>query len=96
VAFLIATVSALRMIIRRSGSHYAFLLPAFLLPVLTGLVSGGLDSRLLWFWCGTIFAVSRMIQSQLQQPPAHDDFRMHKVYSPTRALIFPGDFQRGL
>ncbi len=87
VAFLMAVGSALRKIIRRSGSPYTFLMPAFLLPVLTGLVTGGLDSRLLWFWCGTIFAVSRMIQDQLKQPPAYDSVQMHQVYAPTRAFI---------
>jgi O-antigen ligase len=76
LAFLIATGAALRKIIRCSGSHYVFLMPTFLLPVFTGLVTGGLDNRLLWFWCGTIFAVSRMIQQQLQQPRAYGGIQM--------------------
>jgi O-antigen ligase len=77
LAFLIATGAALRKTIQRSGSQYAFLAPAFLLPILTGLVTGGLDNRLLWFWCGTIFAICRMVQYQLQQPRAHGGIQIH-------------------
>ena len=69
LAFLFTTGSALRKIIRWSGPHFAFLVPAFLLSIFTGLVTGSLEGRLLWFWCGTIFAISRMIQHQLQQQP---------------------------
>jgi O-antigen ligase len=68
LALLLATGSALRQIIRSTGADYALLLPGFLLTVLVGSVTGGLDNRLLWFWCGTIFAVSRMTQLELQHP----------------------------
>jgi O-antigen ligase len=88
LAFLIATGSALRKVISRSGAHYGFLLPALLLPVFTGQVSGGLDSRSLWFWCGTIFAVSRMIHNQRLQPPACDGASIHQVHAPARAFTF--------
>ena len=64
LALLFATGAALRENIRRAGSHFLFLVPAFLLPVISGLITGGLDNRLLWFWCGTIFAVSRMIHHE--------------------------------
>jgi O-antigen ligase len=76
LALLFTTGSALRKIIRLSGSHFAFLMPAFLLPVLTGLVTGGLDNRLLWFWCGTIFAVSRMVH-QIEATRAYAGLRMY-------------------
>ena len=76
LAFLIAAGAALRKILHRSGSPYAFLVPTFLLPIITGMVTGGLDNRWLWFWCGTIFAVSRMIQEQLQQLPVYGGLRM--------------------
>ena len=62
LGLLFGAATALRENIRFAGSQFAFLLPGFLLPVLSGLVTGGLDNRLLWFWCGTIFAVSRMIR----------------------------------
>ena len=76
LALLFATACALRETIRFAGSHFAFLLPAFLLPVISGLMTGGLDNRLLWFWCGTIFAVSRMIRRELARH-AHAAPRMH-------------------
>jgi O-antigen ligase len=80
LAFLIATVSTLRKIMRgRLGPQYAFLLPAILLPVLAGSVSGGLDNRLLWFWCGTIFAVSRMIQ---ELRPLRQGYAERPMYQP--------------
>jgi hypothetical protein len=59
--------SALRRSVLRGGPYFAFLLPVFLLAVLVNLVTGDLESRGLWFWCGTILAVSRMVQRQLRQ-----------------------------
>ena len=88
LAFLIATASALCKIIRGwLGPYYAFLLPAILLPVLTGSVSGGLDNRLLWFWCGTIFAVSRMIQDLRPQPQRYALGPMHQPPLPAGAFV---------
>ena len=72
LAFLFTAGSALRRIIRWSGPHFAFLVPVFLLSLFTGLVTGSLEGRLLWFWCGTIFAISRMIQHQLRQQQRAD------------------------
>src|SRR5215471_2775699 len=88
LAFLIATASALFRIIRGwLGAHYAFLLPAVLLPVLAGSVSGGLDNRLLWFWCGTIFAVSRMIQGLRPQPQRYAQGPMYQPPLPAGAFV---------
>lgn len=68
LAFLFTVWAKLRKIVRWSGPRFAFLVPVFLLSIFTGLVTGSLEGRLLWFWCGTIFAISRMIQDPLQQP----------------------------
>ncbi|HLW51627.1 MAG TPA: O-antigen ligase family protein [Candidatus Angelobacter sp.] len=70
LGLLFTTWSTLRRTVRRSGPHFVFLVPAFLLSLFTGLVTGSLEGRLLWFWCGTIFAISRMVQLQLQQDRA--------------------------
>jgi O-antigen ligase len=75
LAFLFTTWSSLRKIIRRSGAHFSFLVPAFLFSLFTGLVTGSLEGRLLWFWCGTIFALSRMVQQQFQQLRASAQIR---------------------
>jgi O-antigen ligase len=90
LAFLIAVASALGKVVRGwSGPHYAFLLPAALLPVLTGSVSGGLDNRLLWFWCGTIFAVSRMIHEQHPQFHGYAGGRAYRTSASGRAFVTP-------
>lgn len=66
LALLFTSWSSLRRVLRWSGSHFAFLVPVFLSSLFTGLVTGSMEGRLLWFWCGTIFALSRMMQHHLQ------------------------------
>jgi len=68
LAILLNTWAALRKIVRRAGSGFVFLLPVFLMSVQLNLITGDLETRLLWFWCGTILAVSRMIQLQALPP----------------------------
>jgi O-antigen ligase len=67
LSLLLTTGMALRKAVRRGGAFFVFLLPVFLLTILYNLVTGELESRGLWFWCGTVLAVSRMIQDQIQR-----------------------------
>jgi len=76
LGFLITTSSALRKVMRHGGPYFAFLLPVFLLSVLLNLVTGDLESRMIWFWSGTILAVARMLQYQT--------FNSQELLSPQR------------
>lgn len=64
LGFLLTAWSALRKTVLRAGSYFVFLLPVFLFAIISNLVTGDLESRLLWFWCGTIFALTRLIRQQ--------------------------------
>jgi len=67
LAFLWTAGSTLRRTVLRAGPYFTFLLPVFLLSILVNLVTGDLGSRLLWFWCGTIFAAARLIRQLARQ-----------------------------
>jgi O-antigen ligase len=48
-----------------SGSDFAFPLPLFAFSFLACMFSSDLNARTLWFWAGTIFAISRMCAPRL-------------------------------
>lgn len=66
LAFLAAVWMASRRIWKQRPEH-AFAIPLFLYSFLVCMFSGDINVRALWFWSGTIFAISRMCFSRAQE-----------------------------
>jgi hypothetical protein len=66
LAFLAAVWMASRRIWRQRPG-YAFAIPLFVYSFLVCMFSGDINVRALWFWSGTIFAISRMCFSREEE-----------------------------
>lgn len=67
-AFLGAVWMASRRIWKQRPEH-AFAIPLFVYSFLVCMFSGDLNVRALWFWSGTIFAISRMCFTRTREHP---------------------------
>lgn len=54
--------------LRTAGAgRYAFLFPMILFHFSAGMFSQNINSRELWFWCGLVFAASRLVDYSLEK-----------------------------
>jgi O-antigen ligase len=54
--------------IRRARSEFIFVLPVFLFTILTNMITGGIDDRIMFFWIAAVFVVDRMV---IEKPREH-------------------------
>ena len=79
---LLATLRACNKVLR-AANGFVFIVPLMALSLMANAVSGQIDSREMWLWCGTLFALARMANSY-SLPPWQGEF----VAIPYRAAEF--------
>ena len=57
---LLAMFRACSKILRGPGRPFVFIVPVVALGLLGNAVTGQVEARDMWFWCGTLFALARM------------------------------------
>ena len=61
---LLAMKRACAKVLRAPGSGFAFIVPVVALSLLGNAVTGQVEDRDMWFWCGTLFALARMAERE--------------------------------
>lgn len=76
---LLAMLGACRRILQ-AGRPYVFIVPIISLILLGNIVSGQVETRDLWFWCGTLFALARISCSSSKAIPENGNLTLrHRV-----------------
>jgi O-antigen ligase len=57
---LLAMLGASAKVLRGRGNRFVFILPVVALSLIGNAVTGQVETREMWFWCGTLFALARM------------------------------------
>jgi len=57
---LLAMLRACAKVLRRQESRFVFIVPVVVLSLMCNAVTGQVEARDMWFWCGTLFALARM------------------------------------
>ena len=57
---LLAMLGACAKVLREGENRFVFILPVVALSLIGNAVTGQVEARDLWFWCGTLFALARM------------------------------------
>jgi O-antigen ligase len=64
-------IAGFRKLLKSNDRRFDFLVPLVIYIFLTSMVSGDMDNRLFWFWCGALFAACRIVavnKLELVQP----------------------------
>jgi O-antigen ligase len=67
---LLAMLSACSKILRGKGRQFVFIVPVIALSLLGNAVTGQVEARDMWFWCGTLFALGRMASGSHHLQPS--------------------------
>ena len=73
-ALLSLIILAFRRLVRLpkvADGRFAFMYPLFLYCLLAGMFSEDINNRVLWTWCGMVFAVSHLATTEAKAPAAH-------------------------
>jgi O-antigen ligase len=57
---LLAMLRACADVLREGGNRFVFIVPVVALTLISNAVTGQVETRDMWFWCGTLFALARM------------------------------------
>jgi O-antigen ligase len=57
---LLAMLGACANVLREDGNRFVFIVPVVALTLIGNAVTGQVETRDMWFWCGTLFALARM------------------------------------
>jgi O-antigen ligase len=57
---LLAMLGACAKVLRGRGTRFVFIVPVVALSLMGNAVTGQVEARDMWFWCGTLFALARM------------------------------------
>ena len=57
---LLAMLGACAKVLREGGNRFVFIVPVVALSLIGNAVTGQVEARDMWFWCGTLFALARM------------------------------------
>jgi len=63
-----AIIGACATVVQAPGKRFVFIVPVVMLCLLSNAVTGQLEERNTWFWCGTLFALARLARHQQQHP----------------------------
>lgn len=73
LAMLLLTMKgACATILHAPGSQFVFIVPVMALSLLGNAVTGQVETREMWFWAGTLFALARMAQADRACNPIPD------------------------
>lgn len=61
---MLALVKACAKVVQARWVPFVFIVPVVAMNVLGNSVTGQVDDRGMWFWCGTLFALARLSSSQ--------------------------------
>ena len=66
VLVLAAVIGGCTKVLKSSDARLVFIVPVAALGFLCHLTSGSIEDRGLWLWCGTLFAIARMVGQHQQ------------------------------
>ena len=71
---LVSMLRACSKILRAPGRPFFFIVPVVALSLLGNAVTGQVEARDMWFWCGTLFALARMAGYSYRQQTSEASF----------------------
>jgi len=80
--FLLAIFKRLNRLRFAGAGRYAFLLPMMLYHFSAGMFSQDINSRELWFWCGAVFSISRLVNYSHDNNTVALPYRSHNAEIP--------------
>jgi O-antigen ligase len=69
---LLAMLGACAKVLRGRGTRFVFIVPVVALSLMGNAVTGQVEARDMWFWCGILFALARMSCMGTVTATAHD------------------------
>jgi len=66
---LLAMLRACAQVLGGPGSRFVFIVPVVVLTLLGNAVTGQVEARDMWFWCGTLFALARLARASSAPAP---------------------------
>ena len=66
---LLAMLRACAQVLGGPGSRFVFIVPVVLLSLLGNAVTGQVEARDMWFWCGTLLALARTARASSAPAP---------------------------
>ena len=88
-SLLILAFHRLVRLLKVADGRYAFMYPLFLYCLLAGMFSEDINNRVLWTWCGMVFAVSHLARKEVMETAAAQIAATSDVVRPFIAVGLP-------
>jgi hypothetical protein len=89
IALLAIACSRVIRLLKTADGRYAFMCPLFLYCLSAGMFSDDINNRVLWTWCGTVFAVSRLAIQEAAESSADQITAWTGLERPVLSVALP-------